>query len=266
MYPLKFEPIFKTIVWGGEKIAPYKGVETEQEHIGESWELSGVKGNESVVANGALKGRTIADLVKEYKGRLVGEHVYANTGDEFPLLIKFIDALSDLSVQVHPNDELAAVRHNGSKGKTEMWYVVDAEPGAHLLAGMTEEITPEEYERRVADGTITEVLARHDVHPGDVFFLPRHLRRLLHRRDPADLRHHLPHLRLRPAGPGRQAAPAPHGAREGRHRLQGVSGLPDRLHARQGRGDRAGILQVLHHQPLRNGPACDEEPGGCSSW
>ena len=172
MYPLKFEPIFKTIVWGGEKIAPYKGVETEQEHIGESWELSGVKGNESVVANGALKGRTIADLVKEYKGRLVGEHVYANTGDEFPLLIKFIDALSDLSVQVHPNDELAAVRHNGSKGKTEMWYVVDAEPGAHLLAGMTEEITPEEYEKRVADGTITEVLARHDVHPGDVFFLP----------------------------------------------------------------------------------------------
>ena len=172
MYPLKFDPIFKTIVWGGEKIAPYKGVETEQEHIGESWELSGVKGNESVVANGALKGRTIADLVKEYKGRLVGGHVYADTGDEFPLLIKFIDALADLSVQVHPNDELAAVRHGGSKGKTEMWYVVDAEPGAHLLAGMTEEITPEEYERRVADGTITEVLARHDVHPGDVFFLP----------------------------------------------------------------------------------------------
>ena len=172
MYPLKFEPIFKTIVWGGEKIAPYKGVETDQEHIGESWELSGVKGNESVVANGTWKGRTIAELVKEFQGKLVGEHVYADTGDEFPLLIKFIDALSDLSVQVHPNDELAAARHNGSKGKTEMWYVVDAEPGAHLLAGMTEEITPEEYERRVADGTITEVLARHDVHPGDVFFLP----------------------------------------------------------------------------------------------
>ena len=172
MYPFKFEPIFKTIVWGGEKIAPYKGVETTQEHIGESWELSGVKGNESVVANGALEGRTIAELVKEYKGRLVGEHVYADTGDEFPLLIKFIDALSDLSIQVHPDDALAAVRHNGSKGKTEMWYVVAADPGAHLLAGMTEEITPEEYGKRVADGTITEVLARHDVHPGDVFFLP----------------------------------------------------------------------------------------------
>ena len=172
MYPLKFKPIFKTIVWGGEKIAPYKGIETTQEHIGESWELSGVKGNESVVANGALAGKTIAELVKEYKDALVGEHVYAGTGDEFPLLIKFIDALSDLSIQVHPNDELAAVRHNGSKGKTEMWYVVAAEPGAHLLAGMTEEITPAEYEKRVADGTITEVLARHDVHPGDVFFLP----------------------------------------------------------------------------------------------
>ena len=172
MTPLKFEPILKTIVWGGEKIAPYKGIETEQKHIGESWELSGVAGNESVVAEGPLKGKTIAELVKEYKGELVGEHVYANTGDEFPLLIKFIDALTDLSIQVHPNDELAAKRHNGSKGKTEMWYVVDAEPGAHLLAGLTEKITPEQYAAKVADGTITDVLARYDVHPGDVFFLP----------------------------------------------------------------------------------------------
>ena len=102
----------------------------------------------------------------------MGEHVYANTGDEFPLLIKFIDALSDLSIQVHPNDELAAKRHNGSKGKTEMWYVVAADKGAHLLAGLTQKITPEEYAAKVADGTITDVLARYDVHPGDVFFLP----------------------------------------------------------------------------------------------
>lgn len=172
LYPLKFEPILKTIVWGGEKIAPYKGIETEQKHIGESWELSGVAGNESVVAEGPLKGKTIAQLVKEYKGELVGEHVYENTGDEFPLLIKFIDALTDLSIQVHPNDELAAVRHNGSKGKTEMWYVVAADEGAHLLAGLTEKITPEQYAAKVADGTITDVLARYDVHPGDVFFLP----------------------------------------------------------------------------------------------
>ena len=172
LYPFKFRPILKTVVWGGEKIAPYKEIETEQKHIGESWELSGVKGNESIVANGPLAGKSIAELVREYKGELVGEHVYANTGDEFPLLIKFIDALSDLSIQVHPNDELAAVRHNGSKGKTEMWYVVSAEPGAHLLAGLTSSITPDEYAAKVADGSITEVLARHDVHPGDVFFLP----------------------------------------------------------------------------------------------
>ena len=171
MYPLKFKPILKTIVWGGEKIAPYKEIETDQKHIGESWELSGVHGNESVVAEGPLAGRSITDLVKQYKGELIGSHVYENTGDEFPLLIKFIDALTDLSIQVHPNDELAAKRHN-SKGKTEMWYVVDAEPGAHLLAGLTEHITPEEYAAKVADGTITDVLARHEVHPGDVFFLP----------------------------------------------------------------------------------------------
>ena len=119
MYPLKFKPILKTVVWGGEKIAPFKHIETDQHHIGESWELSGVAGNESVVANGAWKGRSIADLVREYKGCLVGQHVYDNTGDQFPLLIKFIDALSDLSIQVHPNDALAYVRHNGSKGKTE---------------------------------------------------------------------------------------------------------------------------------------------------
>ena len=125
-----------------------------------------------MVADGPLAGRSIADLVKEYKGELIGKHVYENTGDEFPLLIKFIDALTDLSIQVHPDDELAARRHNGSKGKTEMWYVVDAEPGAHLLAGLTEHITPEEYAARVADGSITDVLARHEVHPGDVFFLP----------------------------------------------------------------------------------------------
>ena len=172
MYPLKFKPILKTIVWGGEKIAPYKEIKTGQNHIGESWELSGVHGNESVVADGPLAGRSIADLVKEYKGELIGKHVYENTGDEFPLLIKFIDALTDLSIQVHPDDELAARRHNGSKGKTEMWCVVDAEPGAHLLAGLTEHITPEEYAARVADGSITDVLARHEVHPGDVFFLP----------------------------------------------------------------------------------------------
>jgi mannose-6-phosphate isomerase len=171
MTPLKFKPILKTLVWGGEKIAPYKGIETAQEHIGESWELSGVPGNESIVAEGPLEGKSIAQLVRQFKGELVGEHVYGNTGDEFPLLVKFIDAQKDLSIQVHPNDELAGKRH-GSKGKTEMWYVVSADPGAHLLVGLKEPIGPEEYGRRVADGSIVDVLVRYDVQPGDVFFLP----------------------------------------------------------------------------------------------
>ena len=155
MQPLKFKPIVKTLVWGTE-----------------SWELSGVMNNESVVTEGPFAGKTIAELTKEYKGKLIGEHVYENTGDEFPMLVKYIDAKQDLSIQVHPNDELAAVRHNGSKGKTEMWYVVGADEGAHLLVGLKDKITPEEYEKKVADGTITDVLCRYEVKPGDVFFLP----------------------------------------------------------------------------------------------
>ena len=172
MYPLKFKNIFKSVVWGGEKIAPFKGVNTQQKNIGESWELSGVKGNESVVAEGPLAGRTITSLAEEYKGALLGEKVYGATGTEFPLLIKFIDARDDLSIQVHPDDKLAAERHNGSKGKTEMWYVVQADEKAHLMSGLNKEITPEEYAAKVADNTITDVLHDYDVHDGDVFFLP----------------------------------------------------------------------------------------------
>ena len=172
MYPLKFKTIFKSVVWGGEKIAPFKGIETDQHNIGESWELSGVKGNESVVAEGPLAGKTITELAEEYKGQLLGEKVYAKTGEEFPLLIKFIDARDDLSIQVHPDDELAGERHNGSKGKTEMWYVVQADEKAHLMSGLTKHITPEEYAAKVEDNTITEVLHDYDVHAGDVFFLP----------------------------------------------------------------------------------------------
>ena len=172
MYPLKFQNIFKSVVWGGEKIAPFKGVNTQQKNIGESWELSGVKGNESIVAEGPLAGRTITSLAEEYKGALLGEKVYAATGAEFPLLIKFIDARDDLSIQVHPDDKLAAERHNGSKGKTEMWYVVQADEKAHLMSGLNKEITPEEYAAKVADNTITDVLHDYDVHEGDVFFLP----------------------------------------------------------------------------------------------
>ena len=172
MYPLKFQPLLTPFVWGGQKIAPYKGIISQDTNIGESWELSGVEGLVSVVANGPLAGKTITELVKMYKGQLVGEHVYANTGDDFPLLFKFIDAHRDLSIQVHPNDALAAQLHPGSRGKTEMWYVIAAEPGAKLYSGLTKTITPEQLATMAADGTITDVLACHDVKPGDVFFLP----------------------------------------------------------------------------------------------
>ena len=157
LYPIKFNPLLKSLVWGGEKIAPYKGIKTDQRNVGESWEISGVPGNESIVAEGSLAGKTIVELLEEYKEQIVGRHVYDNTGNQFPLLIKFIDAASDLSIQVHPDDELAGVRHNGSKGKTEMWYVIEADKDAYLLSGLSKTITPEEYEKMVA---------------GDVFFLP----------------------------------------------------------------------------------------------
>ncbi|MBQ4184144.1 MAG: class I mannose-6-phosphate isomerase [Bacteroidales bacterium] len=170
---LEFKPILKTLVWGGEKIVPFKGIKTKQEHVGESWEVSDVPGDESIVEGGPYDGRSLTELVKEFKGRLVGEKVYAASADVFPLLFKFIDAEGDLSIQVHPDDALAARLHGpGFNGKTEMWYVVDAAPGAHLFSGLSKEITPEQYEKMVEDGSITDALARYDVHPGDVFFLP----------------------------------------------------------------------------------------------
>lgn len=171
MKPFKFKPILKTLVWGGDKIAPYKNMFTTQCNIGESWELSGVKGDESVVAEGEYEGWKLPDLIEHLKDRLVGHAVYASHGNEFPLLIKFIDAKSDLSIQVHPNDELSKSRH-GKNGKTEMWYVVDADKDAHLKSGLTKSITPDEYCQLVADDKITDVLQDHEVHSGDVFFLP----------------------------------------------------------------------------------------------
>lgn len=159
------------MVWGGEKIAPFKSISTDQHNIGESWELSGVKDNESVVANGEYAGRTVTDLIREFKDKLIGKANYERTGDAFPLLVKFIDAKQDLSIQVHPNDELAAKRH-GSKGKTEMWYVVATDENAHLMSGLKKAITPEEYVERVENNTITDVLKDFRIQPGDVFFLP----------------------------------------------------------------------------------------------
>ena len=169
--PLKFEPILKSVVWGGEKIAPFKGIVTDQTQIGESWEISGVKGNESVVANGPDKGLTLSQMIDKYKGELVGDKNYEIFGNTFPLLIKIIDAAGNLSIQVHPDDELAKERHN-SLGKTEMWYIINADEGAEICAGLSKELTPEEYAAKVEDNTIMDAIAHHKSHPGDVFFLP----------------------------------------------------------------------------------------------
>lgn len=171
MYPLKFIPILKTTLWGGEKIIPYKKIESSQKNVGESWELSDIKGNESVIANGELAGTTLPELIEREGARLLGRSNYERFGNEFPLLIKFIDARQDLSIQVHPNDELALKRHN-SKGKTEMWYVVSADENAHLRSGFSHKVTPVEYVASVADNTITDLLADYRINAGDVFFLP----------------------------------------------------------------------------------------------
>lgn len=158
---------------------PYKGLNaqtlptgiTPDTPIGESWEVSAVESSPCIIANGPLKGRDLISVVEEYGAELLGEAVYEQYGNKLPLLVKFIDARKDLSIQVHPDDALAARRH-GKFGKTEMWYIIDAEPGACLYAGFKGSITPYEYRKRVEDGTICDVLARHEVHPGDVFYIP----------------------------------------------------------------------------------------------
>ena len=160
------------MIWGGEKLRQYKAIDTDQKNIGESWELSGVPGSESVVSNGEFAGRTSTELIKEYGPELLGRHIYETYGENFPLLIKFIDARDDLSIQVHPDDAMAQAVHGQPFGKTEMWYVVSADMDAHLMSGLSAEITPDEYVSRVDNNTITDVLCDYKVASGDVFFLP----------------------------------------------------------------------------------------------
>lgn len=171
LYPFTFQPILKKIIWGGSDICPFKGITPVQEGIGESWELSHVDGNFSVVAEGELAGKSLDELIQTYGKQLVGGQVMERFGTRFPLLIKFIDARDNLSIQVHPNDELAKARHN-SFGKTEMWYVIKAAPGAALYSGFSKQIDADEYVERVKNNTFMDVLQRYDVAEGDVFFLP----------------------------------------------------------------------------------------------
>ena len=178
----KFEPLLKQTLWGGEKIIPFKRLDSQLENVGESWEISGVKDNETIVADGPDKGKSLNELVREYREQLVGKENYKRFGDEFPLLIKFIDARQDLSIQVHPNDEIAH-RQGKERGKTEMWYAMGSEElrvkseefaaaTPMLYCGLKQQITPAEYEQMVENDAITEALARYEVHDGDVFFIP----------------------------------------------------------------------------------------------
>ena len=167
----KFEPLLKQTLWGGDKIIPFKHLNTRMEQVGESWEISGVKDFETIVANGPDKGKSLNQLVSEMKDQLVGKENYERFGDEFPLLVKFIDAHQDLSIQVHPSDEVAH-RQGKSHGKTEMWYALPSTPGAMLYNGLKQQITPEQYKQMVENDTITDALARYEVHEGDVFFIP----------------------------------------------------------------------------------------------
>ncbi|MDR2927342.1 MAG: class I mannose-6-phosphate isomerase [Cytophagaceae bacterium] len=172
LYPLKFIPILMDKIWGGTKLHSQLGKPMKNmPNIGESWELSGVNNNVSLVCNGFLKENDLNELIEIYMGDLVGDHVYEKFGNEFPLLIKFIDAREALSIQVHPNDELANKRHN-SFGKTEMWYIMQADGDAYLISGFNQKITPQAYVKAVEEKKLENLLAKHKVVSGDIFFMP----------------------------------------------------------------------------------------------
>ena len=185
LYPFLFESNLHSIIWGGNKIAKWKGLPDEGKPIGESWEVSAVPSSVNIIANGTFRGRNLVSVINELPEEILGKAVARQYNNQLPLLAKFIDAQRDLSIQVHPNDEMAKRLH-GKRGKTEMWYIIDAKPGAFLYAGFSKPMAHdenyarpenraeavEEYRRRIADGTITEVLAKHEVKAGDVFYLP----------------------------------------------------------------------------------------------
>lgn len=170
IYPLKFKPILKERLWGGTKLKEVLGKPIESEITGESWELSTVKGDVSIIANGDLQGTSLQDLIDDHSEALLGKSVVDRFGTDFPILIKFIDAKQDLSIQLHPNDKLAKERHN-SFGKTEMWYIMDADPKAELIVGFNRNVTKKEYAESVENDTLLDLLNYEQVKEGDTFFI-----------------------------------------------------------------------------------------------
>lgn len=171
LYPLQFETIYKQTIWGGNRIYAYKRLIAPVENIGETWEISPMKGSESVIKNGPLKGENLVQLTDQYGAQLLGKHVYDRFGGKFPLLIKLIDANRDLSVQVHPGDQYAETHHN-SWGKTEMWYILESTPTATIYAGWKKATTPEQLREIVKSDEVMAYLDTHEPHSGDVFYLP----------------------------------------------------------------------------------------------
>jgi mannose-6-phosphate isomerase len=170
LYPLKFQPILKEKIWGGQKLKTLLNKQSDLQNVGESWEISDVEADASVVINGKLKGQSLSQLLGTYKADLIGEKNYKLFRNKFPLLIKFIDAKDNLSIQLHPNDELAAKRHN-SFGKTEMWYVMQADEGSKLIVGFNQKVTPETYLQHLKNKTLTEILNFDTVKEGDTYFI-----------------------------------------------------------------------------------------------
>lgn len=172
LYPIKFKPIFHEKIWGGKRMSTILNKDYGSlPNCGESWELSGVEGNISVVSNGFLAGNDLNEIIEIYMGDLVGDKVYEKFGVEFPLLIKFIDAQDDLSIQVHPNDKLSKERHN-AYGKTEMWYVAGTEKGALINSGFNQEVSRDKYLEYLNNGKLTDLLHYDEAQVGDIFFIP----------------------------------------------------------------------------------------------
>ena len=169
LYPLKFKPILKDKIWGGTKLRDVLG-KNATDKAGESWEISGYEGDISIVQNGFLAGNSLQELAEIYMGDLLGDTIYDRFGVEFPLLVKFIDATDVLSVQVHPDDAMAAEEHN-LNGKTEMWYIVESDK-AQLIVGFNREMDREQYLQHLKGGTLKEILNYEKVAPGDIYFMP----------------------------------------------------------------------------------------------
>lgn len=169
-YPLQFEPIFKERIWGGKKLKSVLNKDIPSNTIGESWELSTVKGDISIIANGQWIGKNLMEAINEFPNEILGTSVYQNFGLEFPLLFKYLDAREDLSIQVHPNDALAKQRHN-SFGKTEMWYIMQADPDSRIIVGFKEKSNANRYLESLKNQTLLSILDDVQVKSGDVFFL-----------------------------------------------------------------------------------------------